>query len=61
MLQSDRWGKTGLIKPMDRRNVAVTIKNLNFNTPDTLVMEYLGKFGNVTSSKVVYDTDRDPS
>ena len=51
--------KTGLIKPMDRRNVAVTIKNLNFNTPDTLVMEYLGKFGNVTSSKVVYDTDRE--
>ena len=51
--------KTGLIKPMERRNVAVTIKNINFNTPDTLVMEYLGKFGNVTSNKVFYDTDKE--
>ena len=51
--------KTGLIKPMARQNVTVTIKNLNFNTPDTLVMEYLSKFGNVTNNKVIYDTDKE--
>ena len=33
--------KTGLIKPMGRREVAVTIRGLNFNTPDGLVIDYL--------------------
>ena len=35
------------------------VKGLNLNTPDILVMEYLGKHGKVVSDKVVYDTDKD--
>lgn len=38
--------KTGMIRPMGRREVSVLIKGLNFNTPDSLVREYLGKHGN---------------
>ena len=47
------------IKPMDRTEVYVIVKGLNLNTPDILVMEYLGKHGKVVSDKVVYDTDKD--
>ena len=51
--------KTGLIKPMDRREVEVKIFRLNLNTPDSLVVEYISKHGNVASTKVIYDTDRE--
>ena len=37
----------------------VNIRGLNFNTPDSLVMNYLGKFGSIKSNKVVYDTDKE--
>ena len=47
--------RTGFIRPMDRREVTVTIKGLNFNTPDILVIEYLNKHGKVTNPKVIYD------
>ena len=51
--------KTGLIKPMDRREVEVKICGLNINTPDRLVVEYINKHGKVVNTKVIYDTDRD--
>ena len=44
--------RTGLIRPAGKPEVTVT--GLDFNTPDTLVMEYLNKFGNVTNSSVIY-------
>ena len=51
--------KTGLIKPMDKKEVAVTIKGLNFNTPDPLVIEYLNKHGKVVHNKVIYETEKE--
>ena len=48
--------RTGVIRPMDRKEVTVTIKGLNFNTPDNLVIDYLSKHGNVISDKVIYET-----
>ena len=51
--------KTGIIRPMGRREVSVLIKGLNFNTPDSLVREYLGKHGKVVSDKVIYEKDKD--
>ena len=51
--------KTGLIKPMDRTEVTVTIKGLNYNTPDTLVIEYLSKHGKVCNSDVIYELEKD--
>jgi hypothetical protein len=50
--------RTGLIKPMDRKEVTVLIKGLNLNTPDTLVLNYLNLHGKVVSGKVVYDVER---
>ena len=51
--------KTGTIKPMDRKEVEVTIKGLNLNTPDTMVMEYLNLFGKVVKNVAVYLKNRD--
>ena len=51
--------KTSLIKPMDRREVQVTIKGININTPDTLVFSYLSHFGRLHSYKVVYIRERE--
>ena len=51
--------KTGLIKPMDRREVAVKIIGLNLNTPDSLVVDYINKHGKVTNSKVIYEVEKD--
>ena len=51
--------KTGFIKPMEHRNVTVTIRGLNLNTPDSLVMEYISKFGTIAHKKVVYDVDKE--
>ena len=39
--------------------MAVTIRGLNLNTPDSLVMEYISKFGQIVNKKVVYDTDKE--
>ena len=32
----------------------VTISGLDFNTPDTFIMEYLSKFGTVVTTSVIY-------
>ena len=47
--------KTGFIRPAGKKEVMVTLSGLEFNTPDTFVMEYLGKFGTVVTSSVIYD------
>ena len=47
--------KTGFIRPAGKKEVTVTVTGLEFNTPDTFVMEYLAKFGTVITSSVIYD------
>ena len=51
--------KTGTIKPMDKKEVEVTIKNLNLNTPDSMVLDYLALFGRVVKYVAVYATNRE--
>ena len=51
--------RTGLIRPAGKPEVTVTIAGLDFNTPDTLVMEYLNKFGSVTTNSVIYNKFED--
>ena len=51
--------KTSLIKPMDKTEVAVLIKGLNLNTPDSIVKEYLNKHGKVVNDKVIYETEKE--
>ena len=51
--------RTGLIRPSGKPEVTVTITGLDFNTPDTLVIEYLNKFGKVTNNSVIYSKFQD--
>ena len=51
--------KTKFIRPAGKKEVTVTVTGLMFNTPDSFVMEYLGKFGNVVSKEVIYDKYKD--
>ena len=51
--------RTGVIRQMDHTEVTVSIRGLNFNTSDTVVMEYLGKHGKVICDKVVYEVASD--
>ena len=51
--------KTAMIKPMDNKEVVVTIKVININTPDTLLFSYMSHFGKLARQKVLYDTDKD--
>ena len=43
--------RTSIIRPMDKKEVTVSIRGLNFNTPDSLVMDYLKKHGDVVSDE----------
>ena len=51
--------KTTIIKPMDRREVQVTISGLNINTPDSFIFSYVAFFGKLHSFKVIYDRERE--
>ena len=51
--------KTGFIRPAGNREITVTIADLDFETPNTFVFEYLNKFGVVKSGNVVYGKYRD--
>ena len=52
---------TSSIRPAGRTEVKVTVVGLDFNTPDSFVMEYLAKFGTIHSNTVVYSTfDKGP-
>ena len=43
------------IRPSGRKDVTVTVSGLDFNTPDTLVQEYIIKFGGtMVSTNVIY-------
>ena len=46
--------KTGIIKPMDRREVEVMVRGLNINTPDSSVLHYLSHFGRIVKEEVIY-------
>ena len=37
--------RTGTIRPAGRRDVLVTVAGVDYNTPDSLIQEYLEKFG----------------
>ena len=43
-----------MVKPAGKRDVVVTIKGIHPNTREDVVLDYLGKFGKVCSTKVVY-------
>ena len=43
--QVERGVKTYFIKPASRKDVEVTVAGLGFNTPDSLVQEYITKYG----------------
>lgn len=46
---------TSLIRPAGRRDVTVTVTGLDFNTPDSLLFEYIKKFGGIImNNSVIY-------
>ena len=51
--------RTKFIRPSGKKEVTVRISGLDFNTPDSFVMEYLSKFGKVVSDSVIYDKYRE--
>ena len=44
---------TGSIRPAGRKDVVVTFACVDFNTPDTLIQEYIKKFGGKMVSQTV--------
>ena len=47
--------RTKFIRPAGKKEVTVKVCGLDFNTPDSYVIEYLSKFGKVVSDSVIYD------
>ena len=47
--------RTTLVKPAGKREVTVTVKGIHPNTKDSVVLDYLGKFGRIVTTKVVHD------
>ena len=46
---------TGQIRPAIRKDVSLTVSGLDFNTADSLIFEYIQKFGaTIVSNNVVY-------
>ena len=45
---------TGMIRPSGKKDVTVAVDGLDFNTPDSYVIDYLNKFGVVINNNVVY-------
>ena len=43
-----------MVKPAVKREVVVTAKGIHLNTKNAVVLDYLGKFGEVSTNKVVY-------
>ena len=46
--------KAVLIKPVGRREALVTLRGIHAGTQDDAVLEYLSKFAQIVSKKVVY-------
>ena len=42
------------MKPLNKREVIVSIKNIHPNTRDDIVLDYLSKYGKISTNKVVY-------
>ena len=54
-IQVSRGVWTKNIRPAGRKDVAVTVSGLDFNTPDSLVTGYIEKFGGkIVNSEVIY-------
>ena len=47
------------IKSAGKREVVLTLKGLNPNTKDQGVMDYLSKFGKISSNRVIHNTYND--
>ena len=46
---------TGMIRPAGRKDVTVSVTGLDFNTPDSLMFNYIKKFGgSIISNEVIY-------
>ena len=46
---------TSMIKPAGRNDVTLSVIGLDFNTPDSLMIEYIQKFGGIiNSNSVIY-------
>ena len=45
---------TSFIRPAGRTDVTVSVTGIDFNTPDTFIIEYLNKFGSVVDNNVIY-------
>ena len=45
---------TGMIRPAGKKDVTVSIVGIDFNTPDSFVMDYLSKFGVIVNNMVIY-------
>ena len=55
-LEVEKGVKTNFIRPAGRKDVAVTITGLGFNTPDSLIQEYITKFGGkMVTEDVIYE------
>ena len=46
--------RSTLVKPAGKREVVVTVKGIHPNTRDTVVLDYLSKFGKIVTTKVVH-------
>ena len=42
------------VKPVNKREVVISVKNIHPNTKDEVVFDYLNRFGKVVTNKVVY-------
>ena len=45
---------TSVIRPANRKDVVVTVSGLDYNTPDSFIIDYLNKFGQVIDNNVSY-------
>ena len=46
--------RSSLIKQAGKREVVITVKGIHPNTKDSVVLDYLGKFGKIVTTKVVH-------
>ena len=46
--------RSTMVKPAGKREVIVNLKGVHPNTSDSVVVDYLSKFGKLSTSKVVY-------
>ena len=54
-LEVEKGVKTNYIRPAGKRDVEVTVVGLGFNIPDSLVQEYITKFGGkLVTNDVIY-------